>query len=366
MRNKYKVCVLCSRYSRTGVPLAQMRLARALVSSGYDVDLIFGYVDVEANLENLEGVKVFQWQCRRAMYMLPGLINYIYKNKPNLIITAEDNANAFLLLAAILTRTRAKITASSRISPETVYSEKFFSRGWLLKKFVKSVMYRADVWSCVSKDLAEKYQLLFPEKKIEYIYNVIDDEKSRLRLKDAVEHPWFDERVSNICITAGTLHERKGLFYLISAISLLDKKGLDVRLMILGDGPQKGELRELVTDLGLSGRITFVGSVSNPLKYFARANVFVLSSLQEGMPNVLIESMLAGCTPVATDCPTGPREILASGRYGYLVPMRDAVSLASAIESALSHPVPPEVLAEAVVPFRKEAVLAKYFQLLGI
>ncbi len=366
MTNKYKVCVLCSRFSRTGVPLAQIRLARALVSAGCDVDLIFGYIDVEENLENLEGVKIILWQCRRAMYMLPGLIKYIYQNKPDLIITAEDNTNAFLLLASILTRAKSKITASSRISPETVYSDKFFSRGWLLKKFVRSVMYRADVWSCVSKDLAEKYQLLFPEKKIEYIYNVIDDEMSRLRLRDDVQHPWFNERVSNICITAGTLHERKGLFYLIGAISLLDKKGIDVRLMILGDGPQEGELRELVNDLGLSGRVTFVGSVSNPLKYFSRAKVFVLSSLQEGMPNVLIESMLAGCTPVATDCPTGPREILANGRYGYLVPMRDSVALASGIESALSHPVPPEVLAEAVVPFRKEAVLAKLFQLLDI
>ena len=88
--------------------------------------------------------------------------------------------------------------------------------------------------------------------------------------------------------------------------------------------------------------------------------------MREGMPNVLIEGMLAGCTPVATDCPTGPREILESGRYGYLVPMKDSAALAVGIESALLTPVQSDILAEAVKPFHEDAVLTEHFRLLGI
>lgn len=235
-----------------------------------------------------------------------------------------------------------------------------------MKLFVSAVMHRADVWSCVSKDLVSSYERIFPNRKFVDIYNILDDKPSRHRLREPVSHPWLDGSHPNVCITAGTLHERKGLTYLIEALALLVKRGIDAKLIILGDGPQELELRKLVKTLGLSNNVRLEGSVSNPLKYFSRSDVFVLSSLREGMPNVLIEAMLAGCTPVATDCPTGPREILESGRYGYLVPMKDPTALAAGIESALRNPVPAKVLAEALQPFEEEAVLSKHFRLLGI
>lgn len=364
--NRYKICVLCSRFSRTGVPLAQIRLARALATAGHEVDLIFGHTSPTDEIEKPEGVNVIEWKFRRAMHMLPSLVYYISRKKPDIIITAEDNTNAFLLLAAILTRSKAKISASSRISPETVYSDKFLSRGWAMKVFVRSVMRRADVWSCVSKDLVSSYEVIFPKRAFVNIYNILDDKPSRSRLTEDVSHPWLDGSHSNICITAGTLHKRKGLTYLIEAISILNKKGLDAKLIILGDGPQELELKKLAQTLGLSEKVCFEGTVNNPLKYFSRSAVFVLSSMREGMPNVLIEGMLAGCTPVATDCPTGPREILESGRYGYLVPMKDSAALAVGIESALLTPVPSDILAEAIKPFHEDAVLAEHFRLLGI
>ena len=73
-----------------------------------------------------------------------------------------------------------------------------------------------------------------------------------------------------------------------------------------------------------------------------------------------------GCTPVATDCPTGPREVLQDNRYGYLVPVGDRDALAAAIIDALDHPIAPELLAEAVRPFEESAVIARHFELLGI
>ena len=172
--------------------------------------------------------------------------------------------------------------------------------------------------------------------------------------------------LANVCVTAGTLHERKGLQDLMPAIGLLRDRGIDARLIILGENPPEEQLREMVRERDVTDRVWFEGPVSNPLKYFRHSDIYVLASLQEGMPNVLIEGMLAGCTPVATVCPTGPCKILKRGRYGYLVPMRDPLALADAIGQALERPISDERLAEALKPFHRDAVLAENFRLLGV
>ena len=78
--------------------------------------------------------------------------------------------------------------------------------------------------------------------------------------------------------------------------------------------------------------------------------------------NVLVEAMLCGCTPVSTDCPTGPREVLQDGRFGYLVPVQDPAALAAGIERALDRPIPKEELALAVRPLEEKAVLQRHFE----
>ena len=86
----------------------------------------------------------------------------------------------------------------------------------------------------------------------------------------------------------------------------------------------------------------------------------MLSSYSEGLPNVLVEAMMCGCTPVSTDCPTGPREVLQNGKYGYLVPMHDPRAMAIAIIKALEHPIAPEHLTEGVKSFTEDEVFRRY------
>lgn len=138
------------------------------------------------------------------------------------------------------------------------------------------------------------------------------------------------------------------------------------RLIILGDGPLRDKLEGLIAELGLERNIKLLGYVENPLKYFSRANVFVLSSHVEGLPNALVEAMMCGCTPVATDCPTGPREVLHDGKYGYLVAVRNPAALADGILQAIQQPVPADVLRQAVEPFEESVVLTRHFRVLGI
>jgi glycosyltransferase involved in cell wall biosynthesis len=169
----------------------------------------------------------------------------------------------------------------------------------------------------------------------------------------------------NVVVAAGRLAPWKGFADLIRAMQILSRKR-DAKLIILGDGPDRSELQALVVELGLSDIVCLLGYVSNPLKYFAHANVFALSSHVEGLPNVLVEAMMCGCTPVATDCPTGPREVLQDGKFGYLVPVQDPKAMAEAIERALDHPVPRSTLLQGIAPFRAAAVLRRHFELLGL
>jgi glycosyltransferase involved in cell wall biosynthesis len=116
----------------------------------------------------------------------------------------------------------------------------------------------------------------------------------------------------------------------------------------------------------LEDAVSMPGNVENPLQYFRRSDVFVLSSYVEGLPNVLVEAMLCGCTPVSTNCPTGPREVLEDGKYGYLVPMRNPTALANAIVHALDQPIPARMLARAIESFQEESVIQRHLALLGL
>ena len=226
-------------------------------------------------------------------------------------------------------------------------------------------MWRADVLTCVSRDMVEQYRQVFNSPPHVCVYNIVDDRSSRLRMQEPVEHEWLDRKDCPVLIAAGALAPWKGFADLIHAMKALSRSRA-ARLIILGDGPLRSELEALIVELGLSKIVKLQGYVENPLKYFARADIFALSSHVEGLPNVLVEAMMCGCTPVSTDCPTGPREVIQDGKYGYLVPMRDPAAMAAAIEEALDNPIPKGRLAEAVRPFEEGAVIERHFGLLGL
>lgn len=360
-----KICVVTPLFAIAGVPLAQLRFARALVNQGHDVDMVIGRIDPQYKLPPADGVHVQVLNQPNVRGMLLPLWRYLRATKPDVVFSAEDHLNAVVLLAAIASGSRARISGSSRVTPYDTYSTVLFSKRWVLKQFMRLVMWRANVLTCVSKDMVEQYRKVFKSPPHIAVYNIVDDQHSRLRLAAPVDHEWFSRKNGPVLVAAGRLAPWKGFADLIRAMKALPRQRR-ARLMILGDGPLRSELEALIIELGLEDVVSLLGYVENPLKYFARADVFVLSSHVEGLPNVLVEAMMCGCTPVSTDCPTGPREVLHDGKYGYLVPVRDPVAMALGIEKALDHPIPKELLANAVRPFEEGAVLARHFNVLGL
>jgi len=360
-----KICIVTPLYTIAGVPLAQLRFARVLASKGHEVDLVIGRIDPQHKLPEVAGVNVLVLNRSHVRGMFFFLWKYLWVGSPDVVFSAEDHLNTVVLLAAICAGSKAKISGSSRVTPFDTYSNKPFTKRWVLKQLACMLMWRANALTCVSKDMVDQYRKVFDSPPHVCVYNIVDDRNSRLKMEEPVEHDWFLHKEGPVVVAAGRLASWRGFDCLIRAMKAVPKQRR-ARLMILGDGPLRTELQALILELGLEDVVSLLGYVENPLKYFARADVFVLSSHVEGLPNVLVEAMMCGCTPVSTDCPTGPREVLQDGKYGYLVPMRNPVAMAVGIEQALDHPIPKHLLDEAVRPFEETIVLNRHFDILGL
>ena len=161
-------------------------------------------------------------------------------------------------------------------------------------------------------------------------------------------------------LSVGRLTEQKDFETLIRAFALLRSRRA-CRLVILGEGALRERLERLVTELGLHGAVLLPGFMANPFAWMRTSRVFVMSSAWEGFGNVLVEAMASGTPVVATDCHSGPSEILEGGRWGRLVPVGDVAAMAAAIEAVLVGSDHPPVL-ERARQFSVDAAVAGYLR----
>ncbi len=171
--------------------------------------------------------------------------------------------------------------------------------------------------------------------RIAVIRNAIDYDDILAASRSAEDDPFFADDGRPRLLAAGRLVRAKGFDVLIEALARVGRS-LPFRAVILGEGPERASLDEAIARTGLCDGIRMPGFKANPFPWFAAADVFVLSSRFEGMPNALVQALFLGARVVATDCRSGPRELL-DGREGLgcLVPVENAEEMARAIEAAL-------------------------------
>ena len=362
-----KILVISPAYTLSGVPLAQLRLAKSLGKIGHNVDLIYGCKKY-SQIEKLQFIKIIFFNKHRVLGMLIPLVKYLIFNKPDVIFSAEDHLNAIVVLACIVTFSKAKISTSSRVRPIDTYknSNIIFSKGWVLKKLFSLVRSRANVMTCVSKAMIKQYKDIFNTTNQVGVYNIVKTEDAILKMKSKIEHNWFKSKKTQLIVAAGMLAPWKGFDDLINAINILIKKKINVKLVIIGDGPEKLNLNNLIKLYKLKSKVTILKPVMNTLKYFYNSDIFVLSSRLEGMPNVMIEAMMCGCTIVATDCPTGPREILGKNEYGYLAKVNNPNDLSANIMKAIKKKISAKKTKKILRQFTAKEVIKKQFLLLKI
>jgi len=142
-----------------------------------------------------------------------------------------------------------------------------------------------------------------------------------------------------LLLAVGRLHPDKGFDVLLRAYAQLAPAHPDWRLAILGEGGERAALQAQAEALGIADRVDMPGRAGNVGDWYARADLYVLSSRVEGLSNTLLESLASGVAAVAFDCETGPREIVRDGEDGVLVrPVQDPAALAQALSRLMSDP----------------------------
>lgn len=211
---------------------------------------------------------------------------------------------------------------------------------FLLRWLIRLVYPRADVIVAVAEGIKRDLVVHFkiPAEKIAVIYNPVDVQGIRSRAAEPVSHPWLNAKEGSLVVAVGRLVKLKGFDVLIRAFSQLPQT-LNARLIIIGEGEERERLQELIEQLGLGERVALLGFQENPWKYMVRADVFVLSSITEGLPNVIAEAMALGLPVLATDCSLGVRELLNDGHAGLLVRPGDPGDLARGIQQLLTDEV---------------------------
>jgi glycosyltransferase involved in cell wall biosynthesis len=213
----------------------------------------------------------------------------------------------------------------------------------------------------VSRELQETMNI--PGNKIHVIFNPVVSAHLKVKSQAAVDEPWFEPGSSPLILGVGRLDPEKDFATLIRAFARVRQK-TTARLLILGEGPEREFLERLAHDLGISSEISMPGFVNNPLPYMSKASTLALTSWFEGLPNVLIEALACGTPVVATDCPTGPREILENGKYGRLVPVGDSEALADALIATIAAPPPPALMEEAAARFAVDTIAQHYLDVM--
>lgn len=164
----------------------------------------------------------------------------------------------------------------------------------------------------------------------------------------------FDQRTARIptVVTVGRVAKQKNQALLLRAFARLLPKHPRWRLMIVGDGPLRADLEQLVNELGIADRTAITGFQKEPQRYLQQADLFVLTSHAEGFPNALLEAMSLGLPVISTNCDFGPAEIIHDGKNGILVPCLDEDSLVQAMDRLMSDPALRKKLGDAALNVR--------------
>lgn len=206
----------------------------------------------------------------------------------------------------------------SKVNDKVIITEHSYIRKKRISrqgKFLRKIYNKADkivaVSDGVKKNLIENYNI--NHKKVETIYNFFDFKNIRIKAYENIKEKSLFK--NPVIINVGRLTKLKGQWHLIKIFKEVKKEINDAKLVFLGEGPLRCKLENLSKKIGLESDIVFLGFKDNPYKYMRNSDVFAFTSLQEGLPMVIIEAMASGVPVISTDCKTGPKEILVPGVY---------------------------------------------------
>jgi glycosyltransferase involved in cell wall biosynthesis len=301
----------------------------------------------------------------RMLRRLPALASYLRERRPDALLSLGTQSNLTAILARELAAAPVRVVVSERNTLSVVVRNARAPVRKAYPRLIRALYPRADAIVAISRGVAHDLAVraALPEDRVTVVHNGLDAAAVAEASMLAVDDPWLAKDDSPVVLGVGRLHRQKDFATLLRAFASVRQRRA-ARLAILGEGPERRALEKLARKLGVAGDVYMPGFVGNPASWMRRSAVFVLSSGWEGFGNVVLEALAAGCPVVSTDCPSGPREILAGGAYGRLVPVGDRAAMASAILATLAEPPPAARLQARAAEFSLAATVAGYRRVL--
>jgi len=394
-----RIAFVLHGFSAGGMERSMLRLAAAFLGRGVAVDLVIGQAKGELLGEVSRQARIVEldkgplWRglaqglaaepgvrkpalrlefkkLKKLLRRLPPLVEYLRAVGPDAVLAAEPRYNVIAVWGRQLSGLDSRVVISERIQ---VSRHAGFGGPWGepgLHGLLRRAYLGADAIVAVSDGVADDLAAHagIPRERITTVYNPVVGPDLFAKARERPDHPWFAPGEPPVILAAGRLDPQKDFATLIRAFAQVRQRR-PARLVILGAANPANlayaeELRALPGALGIGGEVALPGFVDNPFAFMAQASAFVLSSLYEGLPGVLIQALACGCPVISTDCPSGPAEVLDHGRFGRLVPVGEVAALARAIEQVLDHPPPAERLRARAQSFSVERSADAYLELL--
>ena len=346
------IAFLLSSFRAGGGEKQMVEIANELVARGRPLDLLvlkpLGPLGAAVDPR----IRIVSLDARRIVLSLPKLIAYLRQERPSVILSVDEYTHTLVLFARPLARVPVRVVL--RIGNMlSVLAGRYEGKAKVLRFLARFLFKRADAIIANSRGVADDVIAVtgIAPARVSVIPNPKSRQEILEKARAAVDEEWFRHKTAPVIVAVGRLRVQKNFQFLIHAFAKIPED-IGARLIIIGGGREESRLREAAARSGCSSRIHFTGYIENPYAYMSKADVFVSASLWEGMPNALLEALVCGTPIVASDCSSGPREILAPdsdyrrrltvgegveyARYGVLHAVGDEMALVEAFTRFLT------------------------------
>ena len=325
----------------------------------FEITLIsLGYIDPVLTKEIPRDIKILSLGKQSVRTGLWTLIKFIRKNPPDILFSGLSHLNLALSIIWFLMPKKTKIVV--RESNVVSKNVKLFPFSVLFKLLYKLFYRRLSLIICQSQEMADDLQQNYNVKSssLQILRNPLD----RVFLFNKANSVIEKTNANNLFVACGRLEFQKGFDILLEALGLLSN--IDFELHIIGQGPLNQKLQRQVSNLKLDGKVKFLGFQKNPFPFIKQADLLILSSRFEGMPNVVLEAIALGTPVVSTPAPGGVIELLKDSKVCLLADEISAESLAKSIEHFVARKSHNRPENELIEPYLVETVIKNFEKLL--
>ncbi len=367
-KKQKKIVLLNSSLAGGGSERVCVNMANSFAKKGWQVDLVVLNLNNQAYLHSiLDNVNLIVLNVNHARYSAIYLLRYIFKNKPKIILVFNSELSVVMVILRILLRLNVKIisrnTSTLSIRLKEFKKKKLWLKyvaGPLIKFFYKRIDYAINQCKGMREDLIQLLPQFYEKSNV--IYNPIPPE-----IIDYVNKNDLTQiKKKDYLLCVGRLEKVKAFHYAIESFAGIADNFSNLRLKIVGKGSLEQELKQKAIDCCVDDRVDFEGFQENIIPYYLYAKATILTSLYEGYPNVLIESIAMNTPVIAFNCESGPKEIIQEGINGYLVKYKNVDDLKKKLTILLLSKFDNEDLKNSIKNNQIENILENYEKLIDL